>query len=339
MSKEYKIKTLSSGKKRYMFDVNLGYNPDGSRNRTTVTAESVTDGRKKVAQLLLGQNVIKANKSDTFEELFAYYLKSLENQNKSPNTIRNKKAYYKYFKPFYKDKVTKLSITKIYKWQNTLKLNNQSKNKIENELKAYINWLYKNDFIKENITRKMTLTTFEKKKVNFITEDQFKYLLNYIDDDFKLFFITLFYTGLRLGEILGLQYKDIQGTNLVLSHVLKMPNGKPYLSTTFKTPKSKRVVPIPIWLELGSGEGRIFIKSRDHYRKELNRALEAANMLHMTIHDFRHSYASMMINKKIDQFTLMELLGHDNITTTMNTYGHLYDDKRQEVTNSFGTKM
>ena len=164
-------------------------------------------------------------------------------------------------------------------------------------------------------------------------------MLNYINDDFKLFFTTLFYTGLRLGEILGLQYKNIQGTNLVLSHVLKMPNGTPYLSTIFKTPKSKRVVPIPIWLELGSGSGRIFTKSRDHYRKELNRALAAADMPHMTIHDFRHSYASMMINKKIDQFTLMELLGHDNITTTMNTYGHLYDDKRQEVTNSFGTKM
>ncbi len=339
MAKEYTIKILKNGEKRYIFNVDLGYNPDGSRNRTTVTSDRIADGRKKVAQLLLGYNVIKANKSNTFEELFTYYIKMLEIQKKSPNTIRNKKAYYKYFEPFYKDKVTKLSITKIRKWQNTLKLNDQSKNKVENELKAYINWLYKNDFIKEKVTGKMILTTFEKKKVNFITEKQFKYLLNYINDDFKLFFTTLFYTGLRLGEILGLQYKNIQGTNLVLSHVLKMPNGTPYLSTIFKTPKSKRVVPIPIWLELGSGSGRIFTKSRDHYRKELNRALAAADMPHMTIHDFRHSYASMMINKKIDQFTLMELLGHDNITTTMNTYGHLYDDKRQEVTNSFGTKM
>ena len=51
MAKEYKVKTLKNGEKRYIFDVNIGYRADGSRIRKTVTSKTVKDGREKVKQL------------------------------------------------------------------------------------------------------------------------------------------------------------------------------------------------------------------------------------------------------------------------------------------------
>lgn len=45
MAKEYKIKILKNGEKRYIFDVNIGYRADGSRMRTTITAKTIKEGR------------------------------------------------------------------------------------------------------------------------------------------------------------------------------------------------------------------------------------------------------------------------------------------------------
>ena len=53
MAKEYKVKELKNGERRYVFDVNIGYRADGSRIRKTVTSKTIKDGRKKVAELLL----------------------------------------------------------------------------------------------------------------------------------------------------------------------------------------------------------------------------------------------------------------------------------------------
>lgn len=47
----------------------------------------------------------------------------------------------------------------------------------------------------------------------------------------------------------------------------------------------------------------------------------------------------MLINKGVDIYTIKELLGHDTINTTLNTYGHLYDSKRKEITKLFNNKL
>lgn len=57
------------------------------------------------------------------------------------------------------------------------------------------------------------------------------------------------------------------------------------------------------------------------------------NLKRIRIHDFRHSYASMLISKGVDIYTVSQTLGHADIQTTVNVYGHLYPDKRKEITN------
>lgn len=49
------------------------------------------------------------------------------------------------------------------------------------------------------------------------------------------------------------------------------------------------------------------------------------------IHDFRHSHASLLINNGEDYLVVKERLGHASITTTIDTYSHLYPSKQKSL--------
>ena len=49
------------------------------------------------------------------------------------------------------------------------------------------------------------------------------------------------------------------------------------------------------------------------------------------IHDIRHSHASLLINQGCDALILADRLGHEKVSTTLNTYSHLFPHKQQEL--------
>ena len=343
MAKEYRVKTLKNGEKRYVFDVSLGTRADGTRIRTTVNAKSVKEGRKKVAELMLGKKKIEATTSTTFDEAYAMYEHYYTNvAGLGLQTIYNKKKKRnKYFHCFDNIKISKLKQVDIEDWRSreTGHLSQTTINDLEKELSAFFNWCVKNDVITSSPMKNYKKTKKSTKKMRYWTEEEFKYFLTGLkpeDEKYKLLYITLFYTGLRIGELLGLQYEDIRGNELVLSHTLKYTKDTGYyLSEEFKTTNSKRVVPIPEWLDLGEGTGVIFDVSFTSVRDKKKKACERLGIEPIRVHDFRHSYAAMLINKGVDIYVIKELLGHDTIATTLNIYGHLYDDKRKEISKLF----
>ncbi len=335
MAKEYKVKKLKNGEKRYIFDVNIGYRADGSRIRTTISAKSVTDGREQVAQLTLGKKQVSSKKSLTFKEAYALYENHYTNEaDLSKVTVAVKKSKKKKYTYFENTKLNKIKKADIEHWKKLLKDKGVSIYGYEEELVSFFKWCLQNELIN---TSPMKAVKREKRKnttMNIWTEEQFIIFRNHLrTDNYKLLFTTLFYTGLRVGEALGLQYEDVKGNELHLSHTYKYPQGSGggFLSSDFKTPKSKRIVPIPEWLNFGDGTGRIFKYSLQAVREMKRKTCERANLPPIRIHDFRHSYVSMLINKGVDIYTIKEILGHENITTTMNIYGHLYDSKRKEI--------
>lgn len=341
MAKEYKVKTLKNGEKRYIFDVNLGYDAAGKRLRTTINAKSVKEGRKKVAFFTLGQKEIVNSDSMLFKDAYDLYeLYYTTSDNFSPTTVYSKqKRRNLYFHCFDDIKISKIKKVDIERWrdQETTHLCSVTINDLERELSAIFNWLVKNDFISSSPMKNYSKTKIQKRKMEIWTEDQFNTFIKEVKDPLHvLMYTTLFYTGLRVGELLGIQYEDIVGNELHLSHVLKYTKERGYfLSDKFKTPNSKRIVPIPEWLNFGTGTGRVFNITFTAVRDVKNRACKRANVEQIRIHDFRHSYAAMLINKNIDIYTIKEVLGHDTINTTLNTYGHLYDDKRKGITQLF----
>jgi integrase len=59
-----------------------------------------------------------------------------------------------------------------------------------------------------------------------------------------------------------------------------------------------------------------------------------AGVPQLDFHDLRHSYASLMLAANVNPHTLKELMGHDSIKVTLDTYGHLYEGAADEAVES-----
>lgn len=74
------------------------------------------------------------------------------------------------------------------------------------------------------------------------------------------------------------------------------------------------------------------IITKNAIEKQYKKILERDNTLKMIrIHDFRHSHASLLINQGEDYLVVKERLGHASITTTIDTYSHLYPSKQKDL--------
>jgi integrase len=177
--------------------------------------------------------------------------------------------------------------------------------------------------------------------------------------------LLLYYTGLRRGEAIGLQWHDIDFQKSTLTvrrdfDFKTMELGKP------KTKAALRTLPIPLELLLeldrvrGIGEAVIFpgiVQSAGNklqaYRNEwesLRAALYAADKTIeakgkksiLTAHYYRHNYASILYNGGIDVLTAQKWLGHADAKTTLSIYAHLskeYELQNAEKLNAVFSKV
>ena len=115
--------------------------------------------------------------------------------------------------------------------------------------------------------------------------------------------------------------------------------------TTPKTRKSKRKVPIPDFLcdELRefistrymiTPDERLFPITKSYLSHEMIRGCKNTGVKKIRIHDIRHSHASLLINQGCDALVLADRLGHEKVSTTLNTYSHLFPHKQQELVNN-----
>lgn len=154
---------------------------------------------------------------------------------------------------------------------------------------------------------------------------------------FELFFLDLS-TGLRRGELLGLQWEDMDFAKKEL-HIKRQVNrvDKKLTITTPKTKRSARPVPLSDLTLYVLTEYKKSATSKWLFpspvnpenprepaacRKRLTQILKRAGCKHVRFHDLRHTFATMALENGIDIKTLAEILGHTTVATTINTYTH-----------------
>lgn len=346
MAKDYKIKTLKNGEKRYIFDVNLGYKSDGTRIRTTVTSKSVSDGRKKVAELLLGNKHITENDAPTFETAYKTYLKDCKPK-MSAVTIFNKEYLFKTSFVFLHQtklkKIDELDIKQLHTNLSSLAPSTVRKN--DNQLCAFFNWCVKNKLMDVNPYTYIDKVKEQKKEMQFYTEKEFIKFISSIDNlYYKTIFEFLFYTGVRKGELFALKDEDIKNNRIHLKRTVKKAK-KLIIDENMKTEQSNRIIPIPKWLKIPYSErfeykGELYIFNPKDYNsigRTSKKYMCEADLHIIRIHDFRHSFASFIINNnRIELYDLMKIMGHKDIKMTTNRYGHMYKDKYEQITNGYG---
>ena len=171
----------------------------------------------------------------------------------------------------------------------------------------------------------------------------------------RIFFNILFYAGLRKGEANALNWGDIiEENNTLFLNVTKSINQKtcPFEITSPKNKTSIRKIPICSellkildehknnCLKFIDGFNETFFITGglnplcDTFTSDLkNDILKTCKLPHIRIHDFRHSYCSLLINGGVPLYVIARLLGHSTIEITQKVYSHVYPDSYTQAIN------
>lgn len=275
-------------------------------------------------------------------------------------TLRNYNKRRQHLEMFDDIKLKDLNINHFEAWKkkiNELDMETTTKNDLYKYLKCVLN--YGTKWYNYNFTSLYNkMTNFNNpnempKEMDFWTKEEFdKFIAVETDLRFKAAFETLYYCGLRSGELRGLTWYDIDLDNKELSvnkNITVNLDGRKYVVTTPKTKSSYRTIPIPDilvddlrelrkmqdsyyefnnnWYVFGSYEP--LGKSRLRDRK--NKNCELAGVKQIRIHDFRHSCASLLINNGANITMVARYLGHAKIDETLNTYSHMFKNKLDDI--------
>lgn len=238
----------------------------------------------------------------------------------------------------------------IRKWQNQLMKEGYAPTylkTINNQLSAIFNYAVKYyDLPKNPCVQAGSMGKSQAESMKFWTQEEFGLFIECIKDKpiSYMAFKTLFWTGIRIGELLALTLGDFSAEDktLRINKSYQRINGKDVV-TEPKTEKSKRVITLPDFLVeemkdyisrlYGMMEiDRLFMVTKSYLEHEMIRGAELSGVKKIRLHDLRHSHASLLISKLGAQpLMVAQRLGHEKIQTTLNTYSHLYPNQARDL--------
>ncbi|MED1402421.1 tyrosine-type recombinase/integrase [Bacillus mycoides] len=314
-------------------------------------------GFKKRGDAILAEAEFVASIKDaftdevTFDEVFEH---NITFKTYKPKTIRRRTNEYNlHIKPrFGHIKVKDISTQQVLDFQKHLSstLNSpESARTVYSNFKVLMNHTKKFYNLRYDPTLQVPTMPRGKKRIDFIKREDFDTRVQEINMHYyKELAILMFYTGLRVGEALALKWNDIDLSEHQIN-VNKSWSLNEKILTSVKTTASEAIVPIPkLLVEMldeikkesaektyGFDEnhfvfGGIIPYHYSHYHKKYKEVFPE-----LRIHSLRHSYAAYLINKGIDIYLVKELMRHENIKETADTYGHLYIERKQKAMSVF----
>lgn len=192
----------------------------------------------------------------------------------------------------------------------------------------------------------------ERKEAEYLDETQAQQLIECLQSEplpYRAMITVLLYTGMRRGELCGLEWSDIDFDNCLIDisrTSLYLP-GKGIFNDDTKTESSKRVIKIPdeaieilkehrkeqmtAKFKLGDkwiDSGKVFTQWNgkpihpDTITAWFAQFIKKNNLPHIHLHSLRHTNATLLIASGADLRTVSKRLGHSNMTTTSNIYTH-----------------
>lgn len=175
----------------------------------------------------------------------------------------------------------------------------------------------------------------------------------------RMFGVVLsLYTGLRIGELLALEWCDVDFQKCTVTVSKSMHDGQDEYGRNTriidapKTETSKRVIPFPKQLlpylkDIKSSSLSRFVVSSTKgtgvfvraYQRSFEICLKNLGIPHKGFHALRHTFATRAIECGMDVKTLSEILGHKNATVTLNKYVHSFMEHKKEMMNKLGRML
>ena len=346
-----------------------GRKADGKLNRKSVYGSTRKEVKEKMTDALarVQQNTIIDKNNITVYELGLEILDTKLSTNIIKETSYNSLSHSlnKIKNSLLGDmKIQKVTYREIQLFYNSItNLSNSYIEKINILLNLIFNESLKRDYIYKNPMINVIVPKSEKetKEVDAFSIDEQKQLINAIHDDkYKNIYTIAMFSGMRIGEILALTPDDIDFENNeihITRSLTRDKNSNVILGKSTKTYNSKRNIPITSLFKneledaiknmqpnqynlifttrnqtLFSAANincffkRLCTKNGIKLEKNLKGKLESRVNMHM----LRHTYATRCIESGMPAHVLQKLLGHKNVSTTINTYTTIFDKYRND---------
>ena len=292
----------------------------------------------------------KADFDMKFEDFWKMYCADMETRLRE-HTMRTKKYIVELkILPYFGDKrVNDITAADIRQWQNELIKMGYSPTylkTINNQLSAIFNYAVRYYDLKSNPCAKAgSMGKSKAEEMDFWTVEEFRKFIDSVMNKRLSYmaFMTLYWMGMRLGELLALNPKDVDLEKRTISITKSYQRlGKKDVVSPPKTSKSKRVITIPEFLATDIKDymdslcdlqenDRLFPITKYYLEHEMQRGIKESGVKRIRVHDLRHSHASMLIELGFSPLEIANRLGHEKVETTLNTYAHLYPNKQTKL--------
>lgn len=292
----------------------------------------------------------KADFDMKFEDFWKIYCADMETRLRE-HTMRTKKyiVELKILPYFGNKRVNDITAADIRQWQNELIKMGYSPTylkTINNQLSAIFNYAVRYYDLKSNPCAKAgSMGKSKAEEMDFWTGEEFRKFIDSVMNKRLSYmaFMILYWTGMRLGELLALNPKDVDLEKRTISITKSYQRlGKKDVITPPKTSKSKRVITIPEFLAADikdymdslydlQEDDRLFPITKYYLEHEMQRGIKESGIKRIRVHDLRHSHASMLIELGFSPLEIANRLGHEKVETTLNTYAHLYPNKQTKL--------
>ena len=215
-------------------------------------------------------------------------------------------------------------------------------------LKEIFKHAYRWGYIKQNPAEYLERPKIIKPEIEILEPAEFEKLLKNSGDLYKNAFLTVILTGVRAGELWGLQWGDMDWNSK------RLYVRRSVWHNDFQTPKTKnsiRNIDLPDNLLFELKKWKLACPINEHdlmfpskkgqitchdnaIKRHFNPTLRKAGLRHVSFHSLRHTNASLRIRAEQNIKYMSMQMGHSSIKITMDTYGHLFNDEvynRQQV--------
>jgi len=229
---------------------------------------------------------------------------------------------------------------------------------IHSALQQAVKW----QLVIRNVAEAVEPPKAKKYKASFLTDKQTEELIAKAKNtDIYIPIMIAIYTGARRGEILGLNWNNVdleKGIIKIVDNLCATKNGliikQPKTNSGIRTIaiskslvkilKNHKINQMKNKIRLGESykennmvccyeDGHLFNPKR--FSAKFNELLQANNLPMVRFHDLRHSHASLLVKMGVQPKEISSRLGHSNIGITMDLYSHLYEEADKEVANMF----
>ena len=377
--------TITKRNNSYRIKVSCGYDVNGKQviqSKTWKSSEGMTARqiekelqRQTVLfeQECLKGNIVSAVKFQTVaEEWLDSYVKKNLRQSTYEGYLKQEKRVYSAIGHLRIDKVTTRNIQLFINSLSEDGVNEFTSKPLSPKTVRHYHSFISNVFsyairqgmLTDNPCSRVTLPKKEQSEKKIYTKEQTEKFLELLQGEplkYRLFFTILTYSGLRKGEMLGVEYKDIdwQNRTIKISRTSLYTPQKGIYTDTTKTARSKRYVRLSQFLmtmlqehkdeqdrererlgELWEDNDRLFVKwngkpMNPHTPYEwLDGFCKKNDLPFYGVHHYRHLFASLAISEGVDIVTVSGALGHTNPNVTLGVYSHIIQDVQDKITNA-----